>query len=182
MSQQYSEQDRDEHYRAEVEQQSCSLCLLGMSSSHGAGLNVLTERLLGPNWWRSPMTADQMPSYDAAERAVIAAEVDPLSSGYWSASVVVDGALEHEDDVSPEGLDELLKKTKDEASADGLPTEVFAIWHEHAPRTDDDDAEDVCAQYATDHRPIWSSEDDDGLDSPHNPTTHNAFVVEREEV
>ena len=79
-------------------------------------------------------------------------------SGYWQVTVIVEGAIDCEVElVSDEALDAFIDEVKDAATEDGKPTEVYTLWHNHAPLTSEDDAsfEDVCIQYATDLRPVF---------------------------
>lgn len=88
-------------------------------------------------------------------------------SGYWEVTVVVDGALDVEAVLlTDEALDDMVAAVRAAATADGKPTEMFTLWHEHPMYTEDDSEayiEDTCIQYATDLRPAftWNMEEDD---------------------
>ena len=72
---------------------------------------------------------------------------------FGEASVVVEGALVKEVVVCDEGeLDDLVGIVGPEAVKDGLETEVFVVWHEHAETVE----ECSCFQYLTDHHPYAS--------------------------
>lgn len=67
---------------------------------------------------------------------------------YITATVIVDGALETEVELlSFEELQTFITEAA-LASVDGLPTEVYALFHDHVP-----DSECVCLQYLQDHGP-----------------------------
>jgi hypothetical protein len=75
---------------------------------------------------------------------------------YAEVTVIVDGALDQEATFTDYLLQEqFVDGVREDAEADGYPTEVFVIEHEHAPG-----AECECVQYVTDHHPryAWNQE------------------------
>lgn len=78
---------------------------------------------------------------------------------YSTISVLVDGALDAEQDFgTPEDAQRFIAEQIAAAQQDSsTQTEIFELIHDHALSDDEQDAEDVCAQYAQDHRPIFSS-------------------------
>lgn len=83
---------------------------------------------------------------------------------YSTVSVVVDGALDAEEDFSNEQdarsyIEQQKRSAKDSTgfpSMYGLGVSIYELVHDH-DATDDGDC--LCVQYATDHRPIWTNED-----------------------
>jgi len=64
-------------------------------------------------------------------------------------AVVVDGAMDSEFQVdSFEELQSLIAEVAAQAAADGLPTQVYALFHDHKPGI-----ECECVQYLQDHHP-----------------------------
>jgi hypothetical protein len=84
---------------------------------------------------------------------------------YAEVSVIVDGALDAEVMFTDETLMlAYLASVGAEAESDGLPTEVYVLWHDHplydeAVDLDYDDC--ACVQYVSDHHPdySWNVED-----------------------
>lgn len=73
-------------------------------------------------------------------------------SGYWQASVVIDGAVDQEDELTDRQFNKLQTEITGWAETHpDTPVEVFGLWHEHRRGVDCE-----CAQYATDHRPVLS--------------------------
>lgn len=73
---------------------------------------------------------------------------------YSEVSVVVEGAEEENLTFADDALmKDYIERIRQEAEADGYPTEVFITYHEHAgwPYSDCD-----CKQYETDHKPAYS--------------------------
>jgi len=74
---------------------------------------------------------------------------------YVTLSVIVDGALERETNYFDETL--LHENMRDEIRDQkdhGYPTEIYYLWHDHAPVSDCN-----CMEYAQDHNPYWTSQD-----------------------
>lgn len=70
---------------------------------------------------------------------------------YATVTVIVDGALESEENYSDDLLmREHLRDIAEDAASDGYPTQVYVLTHEHA----DDGRECACIQYSQDHRPV----------------------------
>ena len=68
---------------------------------------------------------------------------------YAVVSVIVDGALESEETYHDEVLmTNALDEIRDDSLADGVPTEVYVIYHDH-----DESVECECIQYETSHKP-----------------------------
>lgn len=82
--------------------------------------------------------------------------VDRVAGGFWELSVLIDGV---EDEVvyrrDEAGRDAYVDEVAGFASRCEGTVEVFALWHGHG----DDGRECECVQYATDHRPLWSSDE-----------------------
>ena len=69
---------------------------------------------------------------------------------WMDVTVVVDGAVDRELVVgSFDQLLETMREISEAAKADGLPTQVYVLEHEHAFGPCE------CAQYAQDHKPYW---------------------------
>jgi hypothetical protein len=74
-------------------------------------------------------------------------------SSYAEVTVIVDGALDESATFTDEtALAEFLASQHTAAQADGLPTEVYVLWHDHAMS----DQECCCVQYVSDHHPDYS--------------------------
>lgn len=72
---------------------------------------------------------------------------------YVTLSIVVDGALELEEDYTDYALaEEEIRHHAEQAEEDGLKTEVYVVEHEHPPT----EGECACVQYLTDHHPRWT--------------------------
>lgn len=70
--------------------------------------------------------------------------------GYWQTSVVIDGALDSDDELTDRQLTRLRREI--EVHATDHPdqqVEVYALWHDHARGRDCE-----CVQYAQDHHPL----------------------------
>lgn len=71
---------------------------------------------------------------------------------YDQITVIVDGALEEEENFFDETLEhEFCMKIRDEALGHGYPVEIYRITHDH-----DANLECECVQYSQDHRPIYA--------------------------
>jgi len=72
---------------------------------------------------------------------------------YVTITVIVDGALESEDDFTDYALaEEWIREVARDAENDGVLTEVYLLRHEHDPFEDGDCS---CIQYITDHHPAY---------------------------
>lgn len=77
---------------------------------------------------------------------------------YATLSVVVDGALELEEDHTDDTvLRERLREIADDAAQHGLRTDVYILQHAH----DETDHECHCMQYVQDHRPVHTLNEPD---------------------
>jgi hypothetical protein len=76
--------------------------------------------------------------------------------GYYEVWVTYDGALNWEDVVAPDKLDSIIRDAATEDWEYGATVELYAIFHPH-PLITDTDVSCECAQYVTDHHPIWTN-------------------------
>lgn len=83
-------------------------------------------------------------------------------SGYTEVTIICDGALESSESFKGFDTAELeayLEKEKNEAleaaGLTGIETEIYVMEHEH----DESEEDCSCAQYLSDHHPIWTSND-----------------------
>jgi hypothetical protein len=79
--------------------------------------------------------------------------------GFYTFTVIVDGALAVDEiileakDVQARILDIAKEAYADgQEDGDGFDTEVYLLWHEHAPTVEDCS----CVQYLTDHHPAYT--------------------------
>lgn len=69
---------------------------------------------------------------------------------HWTVVTVVEGTLEDEDRVfSQEELDDKIQEIALLSAQDGVPTQVWVLYHPHPPA----DRECACVQYLTDLSP-----------------------------
>jgi hypothetical protein len=74
-------------------------------------------------------------------------------------TVIVDGAVDRTElFTSEKGVANFIKVVRAEAQADGVPTQVFVLWHFH----DVTQTECECVQYQTDGRPLYEWNKPDG--------------------
>lgn len=79
---------------------------------------------------------------------------DYSETGYTEVTVVVDGALDKEETFrNPTGAQAYIEAIIAESKLDKVPTQIFKLDHDHA-----EGEECECAQYVTDHKPIYDSE------------------------
>lgn len=75
---------------------------------------------------------------------------------YAEVTVIVDGALSSEEVTYGQlDLDKVIVEAEQDALADGLPTEIYILHHDH----DEPDGEDCsceCIQYEQSHKPAYS--------------------------
>lgn len=73
-------------------------------------------------------------------------------NGFYELTVICEGALSIGEYILSAGdLQARILDVAKDAATDGLETEVYFFWHEHAP-----DLEDCsCSQYLTDHSPAY---------------------------
>jgi len=83
--------------------------------------------------------------------------------GFTEVTIIVDGAVESDETFKGFDTTELevyLERQKTEAleafGLTGIETEIYTMEHEHDESEDDCS----CAQYLTDHHPIWSTSND----------------------
>ena len=70
---------------------------------------------------------------------------------YATLSVVIDGAVDEEDDYFDQTLlDDRLWHLAEESQAHGYPTSVYVLYHDHDRSVVDCE----CVQYLQDHRPL----------------------------
>lgn len=74
-----------------------------------------------------------------------------LDAGYYEVSVVYDGFLDSEDIIEPSDIDNWIKSVTDTFSNSLAIVEAYAIFHPHPLISCE------CAQYLTDHHPIWTN-------------------------
>lgn len=73
---------------------------------------------------------------------------------FWTLMIVVDGALEHEEDYDDaDAMDTRIREERMAAQLDGLITQVYVVEHAHEPT---DDGECACVQYLTDTHPAYT--------------------------
>lgn len=72
-----------------------------------------------------------------------------MPKGYWQVSVICEGALDEDRELSDIAYPLFLADVEGWANAHSdLDVEVYAIWHEHRRGVDCE-----CIQYVTDHHP-----------------------------
>jgi hypothetical protein len=72
---------------------------------------------------------------------------------YAEVTVIINGAIESEEVITDSAiLSDYISQVKSEALDDDITMEVYVLYHEHVPME-----ECMCAQYVTDHHPVWTS-------------------------
>lgn len=77
--------------------------------------------------------------------------------GYYQVDVIVDGALDQTEDCTLGRYRQLKQEVEQEAAQDGLPTELFAIYHAHQKSIQDCE----CQQFVMNRNPryTWNLEE-----------------------
>lgn len=71
---------------------------------------------------------------------------------YTQMTVIVDGALDYEQDYYDYVmLDDAIRNVREDALDDGYHTEIYLIHHDHHP----DGEECTCVQHLQDHNPAY---------------------------